>query len=119
LYLKKRNSIKIKGLETTVSNHVLAGSFGPCRGGGFGADLGREHLCRVDRTVCEHEHSAGDETMTMVIIINDRREVSAPLDRVWDIVANVDNNPVHWPNLRTVDNISKDGIVVEREEKLR
>ena len=62
--------------------------------------------------------SPWDETITM-IIINDRREVSAPLDRVWDIVADVDNNPVHWPNLRTVDNISKDGIVIEREEKLR
>ena len=62
--------------------------------------------------------SPGDETMT-IVIINDRREVSAPLDRVWDIVVNVDNNSVHWPNLRTVDNISKDGIVIEREEKLR
>jgi hypothetical protein len=55
-----------------------------------------------------------NETITMVII-NDRREVLEPLDRVWDIVADVDNNPVHWPNLRTVDNISKDGIVNERE----
>jgi hypothetical protein len=53
--------------------------------------------------------SPGDETITMVII-NVRREISVPLDRVWDIVADVDNNPVHWPNLRTVDNISKDGI---------
>jgi hypothetical protein len=62
--------------------------------------------------------SPGDETITMVVI-NDRREISMPLDQVWDIVADVDNNPVHWPNLCTVDNISKDGIVIEREEKLR
>jgi ribosome-associated toxin RatA of RatAB toxin-antitoxin module len=51
----------------------------------------------------------------MVINIRDSREVPAPLDRVWDIVANVDNDPKYWPNLHTVDNISKDGNVIERE----
>ena len=36
--------------------------------------------------------SLGDDTIT-IVIINDRREVSAHLDRVWDLVANVDNDP--------------------------
>ncbi|PWU78733.1 MAG: hypothetical protein DLM72_21030 [Candidatus Nitrosopolaris wilkensis] len=51
----------------------------------------------------------------MVVTIRDSLEVSAPLDRVWDIVADVDNDPKHRPNIRTVNNISKDGNVIERE----
>jgi hypothetical protein len=50
----------------------------------------------------------------MVITIRDSLEVSAPLDRVWDI-ADVDNDPKYWPNIHTVNNISKDWNVVERE----
>ncbi len=56
----------------------------------------------VDRTV-------------MVVTIRDSLEVSAPLDRVWDIVADVDNDPKYWPNIHTVNNISKDGNVMVRE----
>ncbi|PWU78994.1 MAG: hypothetical protein DLM72_19715 [Candidatus Nitrosopolaris wilkensis] len=51
----------------------------------------------------------------MVVTIRDSLEVSAPLDRVWDIIADVDNDPKYWPNIHTVDNISKDGNVMERE----
>jgi len=58
--------------------------------------------------------SLGGDAITMVLI-NDRREVSAPLDRVWDSVANVDNDPKYWPNLQTVHNISKGGNVIERQ----
>jgi ribosome-associated toxin RatA of RatAB toxin-antitoxin module len=51
----------------------------------------------------------------MVVTIRDSLEVPAPFDRVWEIVADVDNDPKYWPNLHTVDNISKDGNVIERE----
>jgi ribosome-associated toxin RatA of RatAB toxin-antitoxin module len=51
----------------------------------------------------------------MVVAIRESLEVSATLDRVWDIVADVDDDPKYWPNLHTVDNISKDGDVIERE----
>ena len=51
----------------------------------------------------------------MVVAIRESLEVSATLDRVWDIVADVDDDPKYWPNLHTVDNISKDGGVIERE----
>jgi hypothetical protein len=51
----------------------------------------------------------------MMVTIRDSLEVSAPLDRVWDIVADVDNEPKYWPNIHTLDNISKGGNVVERE----
>ena len=51
----------------------------------------------------------------MVVTIKDSQEISAPIDQVWDIVADVDNDPKYWPNLHTITNISKDGNVIERE----
>ena len=47
--------------------------------------------------------------------INASREVSAPLDRVWDVVADVDNEPKYWHGTKTVKNISKSGNTIERE----
>jgi carbon monoxide dehydrogenase subunit G len=47
--------------------------------------------------------------------INAGREVSAPLDRVWDVVADVDNEPRYWHGTKTVKNISKSGNTIERE----
>jgi carbon monoxide dehydrogenase subunit G len=48
-------------------------------------------------------------------IISASREVSAPLDKVWDIVADVDNEPQYWHGTKTVKNISKSGNTIERE----
>lgn len=50
-----------------------------------------------------------------MVTINASREVSAPLDRVWDIVADVDNEPQYWHGTKTVRNISKNGNMIERE----
>jgi carbon monoxide dehydrogenase subunit G len=47
--------------------------------------------------------------------INASREISAPLDRVWDIVADVDNEPEYWHGTKTVKNISRSGNIIERE----
>ncbi len=47
--------------------------------------------------------------------INASRKVSAPLDRVWDVVADVDNEPRYWHGTKTVKNISKSGNTIERE----
>jgi len=47
--------------------------------------------------------------------INASREVSAPLDRVWDIVSDVDHEPEYWHGTKTVKNISKTGNTIERE----
>jgi len=41
--------------------------------------------------------------------------MSASLDRVWDIVADVDNEPQYWHGTKTVNNISKAGNTIERE----
>lgn len=55
--------------------------------------------------------------MKMVESINASKEISAPLDRVWDIISNVDDDePLYWQDLNAVFyNASKKGNIVERE----
>src|SRR5215469_6972628 len=50
----------------------------------------------------------------MVVTISDSREILAPIDRVWEIVADVDNDPKYW-HINGIHNISRDGNVIERE----
>jgi ribosome-associated toxin RatA of RatAB toxin-antitoxin module len=50
-----------------------------------------------------------------MITINASRDVSATLDRTWNIVADVDNEPKYWHGTKTVKNISKVGDKIERE----
>jgi ribosome-associated toxin RatA of RatAB toxin-antitoxin module len=50
-----------------------------------------------------------------MVAINASREVSAPVDKVWDIVSDVDNEPKYWHGTKTVKNISKNGNTIERE----
>jgi carbon monoxide dehydrogenase subunit G len=47
--------------------------------------------------------------------INASREIPAPLDRVWNIVSDVDSEPRYWRDLHAVYNISRNGNVIERE----
>ena len=51
----------------------------------------------------------------VLITINASRDVSAPLDRIWNIVADVDNEPRYWHGTKTVKNISKVDYKIERE----
>jgi hypothetical protein len=52
----------------------------------------------------------------MVEIINTSKEISAPLDRVWDIISKVDDDePRYWQGLNAVYNVRKKGNIVERE----
>ena len=50
-----------------------------------------------------------------MITINASREISAPIDRIWNIVADVDNEPRYWRGTKTVKNISKADNKIERE----
>ena len=50
-----------------------------------------------------------------MVTIDASREIPAPLDRIWDIVADVDNEPKYWHGTKTVRNISKNGNTIERE----
>lgn len=50
-----------------------------------------------------------------MVAFSDSAEVPAPVDRVWDIVSDVDNEPRYYPGLNTIRNIRKNGNVIERE----
>jgi ribosome-associated toxin RatA of RatAB toxin-antitoxin module len=47
--------------------------------------------------------------------INETREVNASLDRIWDVVSDVDRDPEYWSGLTSVRNIRKEGNLTERE----
>jgi len=42
-------------------------------------------------------------------------EINAPLDKIWDIVSDLDAEPKFWKGTKEVRNISKQGNVVTRE----
>ncbi|MGI0080065.1 MAG: type II toxin-antitoxin system RatA family toxin [Nitrososphaerales archaeon] len=46
------------------------------------------------------------------------REVNASVDRVWEIVSDVDRDPKYWKGLSSVRNIRKEEDLIEREVKV-
>ncbi|MDE1829575.1 MAG: SRPBCC family protein [Thaumarchaeota archaeon] len=42
-------------------------------------------------------------------------EINAPLDKVWNIIVDLDSEPRFWKGTKEVRNISKEGNVVNRE----
>lgn len=53
--------------------------------------------------------------MMQMTKISSSRKVPAPLDRVWEVIADVDSEPKYYPGLNSVRNISRTGNVIERE----
>lgn len=51
---------------------------------------------------------------SLMVAFRDSTEVPTPVDMVWDIVADIDNEPRCYPGL-TVRSISRTGNVIERE----
>lgn len=49
------------------------------------------------------------------ININTSQVVAAPLDKVWDVVSDVDNDPKYFEQYSDIRNIRKDGNKIERE----
>lgn len=41
--------------------------------------------------------------------------INAPVDRVWDVVSDLDNEPKFWKGTKSIRNISKDGNTITRE----
>ncbi len=41
--------------------------------------------------------------------------IDAPVDKVWSIVSDLDNEPRYWHGTKSVRNISKDGNTITRE----
>ena len=50
-----------------------------------------------------------------MVTINASREVFAPIDRVWDIISDIDNEPQYWHGTKSVKNIKRNGNMIERE----
>ena len=42
-------------------------------------------------------------------------EINALVDKVWDVVSDVDNEPKFWKGTKEVKNISKEGNTINRE----
>jgi ribosome-associated toxin RatA of RatAB toxin-antitoxin module len=47
--------------------------------------------------------------------ISKGRVIGSSLDRLWEIVSDVDNEPKYYDGLKSIKNLSKVGNVVERE----
>ena len=50
-----------------------------------------------------------------MITISKSREIRASVDRVWEIISDVDNEPKYYEGLNSVKNLSRRGNVTERE----
>src|ERR687896_2224324 len=46
------------------------------------------------------------------------REISAPIDQVWNVVSDIDNETKYWPTFKAIKNIDKTGNTTEREVTL-
>jgi len=42
-------------------------------------------------------------------------EINAPIDKVWEIVSDIDNEPKFWKGTKEVRNISKEANTISRE----
>jgi carbon monoxide dehydrogenase subunit G len=50
-----------------------------------------------------------------VIAIQVSRELAAPLDKVWEIIADVDREPEFWYGTKSIKNTKKTEKIIERE----
>jgi len=50
-----------------------------------------------------------------MVTIQAARDIKAPLEKVWDVVSDIDNEPRYWRGTKSIKNISKNGNVTERE----
>lgn len=50
-----------------------------------------------------------------MIAIQVSRELAAPLDKVWQIIADVDREPEFWYGTKSIKNTKKIGKIIERE----
>jgi uncharacterized protein YndB with AHSA1/START domain len=54
-------------------------------------------------------------TATSLEEIKVSREISAPVDQIWNIVSDVDNETKYWTTYKTIKNINKIDNIIERE----
>ena len=54
-------------------------------------------------------------TATSLEEIKVSSEISAPVDQVWNIVSDVDDETKYWPTFKSIKNINKTNNITERE----
>jgi len=50
--------------------------------------------------------------MTVILA---KREINSRIDKIWNIISNVDKDPEYWHGTRSIKNIKKEGNTIERE----
>ena len=50
-----------------------------------------------------------------MVLIHASRDLTASLDSVWDVIADIDREPEFWHGTKSIKNISKTINIVERE----
>ena len=51
-------------------------------------------------------------------IINISREMPAPLDTVWSIISNLDQEPLYWHGMKSIRNLARiDANVIEEKSQ--
>ena len=53
--------------------------------------------------------------MNRMALIESSVAVNASIDKVWDIIADIDNEPKFWKGTKETRNISKEGNTIKRE----
>ena len=48
-------------------------------------------------------------------LIETSTQINAPIDKVWEIVSDIDNEPKFWKGTKETRNISKQGDTIKRE----
>jgi hypothetical protein len=53
--------------------------------------------------------------MVSVAIIEVSTKIKSTVDKVWNIISDIDNEPKYWKGTKEIHNISKDGNKIKRE----
>ncbi|HXS60542.1 MAG TPA: SRPBCC family protein [Candidatus Sulfopaludibacter sp.] len=54
-------------------------------------------------------------SIIIMTVILAKREINSPIDKIWNIISNVDKDPEYWHGTRSIKNIKKEGNTIERE----
>jgi hypothetical protein len=52
---------------------------------------------------------------TFATSINVTQHISAPANKVWEIISNVDNDPQYWSTFKEINNINRTDNIIERQ----
>jgi hypothetical protein len=52
---------------------------------------------------------------TFATSINVTQDISAPANKVWEIISNVDNEPQYWSTFKEINNINRTDNIIERQ----